>query len=84
MTLMDIEELSATAIRETPVAKVRVASPGGLVATHTYAASTALEAVDVFGAIDGIGTADLECRPLPVTVADLDEAAGSHALLRAS
>lgn len=64
MTLLEIEELSVAACREVPVARVEVKAPQGLVGTHTYSASASLEAVDVFGAVSNIKSAELEVQPL--------------------
>lgn len=64
LTLLETEDLSAAAYREEPVARVEVKTPEGIVGTHTYSANAWLEAVDVFGAVGGIESAELEVQPL--------------------
>lgn len=64
ITLLEVQELSAAVCREVPVARVSVKGSDELVGTHTYSSTSSLEAVDVFGAVANVKTADLNVDPL--------------------
>ncbi len=64
MVILAIEELNRTAFREIPVAEVTAAPETGLLGTHTYSRSGAIEAVDVWGAKSNRHSAQLICTPL--------------------
>ena len=64
MKLLEIEALSPSSYRETPVATVSVKMPAELVGTHTYSAFRELEAVDVWGQVTGMRSVQLTCAPV--------------------
>lgn len=60
---ISITRFDPSTYQQTAVADVRVCAPAQLTGTHTYTRSAHFEAVDVWGAVDGIEQAILELCP---------------------
>jgi len=64
MVLSRIDRLSMTEYAQTAIAEIMPAGPSGITGTHTYSKSGNIEAVDVWGVVDGVDEVSLACRPL--------------------